>query len=794
MRRFSYILMALMLAMSFIIIATTAQAAEDYVEGEALVVYDSSATGAEMSAIRARHAVRSVRHVPSARFERLRLAKGKSVRDAVDALNKEKGVLFAEPNYIRRASGLPNDTRLVNQWGLDNTGQTLSTSAGLKTGTPDADMDAPEAWDINTGSKSVVVAVLDSGIDSRHFDLADNLWQNPGEANCADAVDEDGNGYLNDCWGWDFVDGDSNPTDIYGHGTHVAGIVGGKGGNSYGITGVMQDVSLMSIRILDASGYGTVADEVQGIYYAQAKGAQIINLSLGGSAFSLTEYYALSSFISSGGLVVAAAGNDGINTDVTPEYPASYDLAGILSVAATDMDDNLSVWSGGLSSNYGPTTVDVAAPGSYIYSSVMTSNQIGPTETFDSVMPAGWINGGTNDTWGVVGNSLSDSPIGSYIANTASWVNSPSWSLLSESNCFLYYSIKYDIASGDTLIVNGSLDNSTWSQLASYTAGTSGGAFLRQAIDIFSYSGGPFYLQFAFTSDGATEADGVYIDDLSIRCALDFGWKNGTSMATPAVAGVAGLLKSQYSWATGTTLAEMVMMTVDELPSLSGKLLTSGRVNAHNALLPLPVAPSGLTATAGLASISLSWTDNSTDELGFRVERRSAFESAYATLGVTAAGAVSYTDGYAIPGYTYYYRVRSYNSTARSFASADASAMIPAASGGGSGGSSGCFIATAAYGSYMEPEVMALRQFRDELMLTNAPGRWLVSLYYEYSPPLAAYISDRPALRAMTRAALAPVVYTVKSPASALAAIFFTLALALGLRARTTRNIRRCGK
>lgn len=344
----------------------------DYKEGELLVKFKSDvsptyATTKHQSL--GSSLVKRFNIVPN--LEYVRLPKGLSVQDAIVQYMSDPNVEFAEPNYIRRAvSVIPNDTYFRNQWALHNTGSYAN-------GTEDADIDAPEAWDISTGNPNLIIAVLDTGIDYTHSDLVGNIWVNRGETSCIDGVDNDGNGYIDDCLGWDFVGSDflssvddNDPMDEYGHGTHVAGTIGAVGNNGNGISGVMWRVKLMSVKVLDADGYGTDEEIIQGIQYAVANGAKIINASLGGPGFSYSLYSAIATANAHSVLFIAAAGNGGDdlvgdNNDLAPFYPASYNLPNIISVAATDQDDRRASFS-----NFGPNSVHVAAPGVYILSTI----------------------------------------------------------------------------------------------------------------------------------------------------------------------------------------------------------------------------------------------------------------------------------------------------------------------------------------------------------------------------------------------------------------------------------------
>ncbi|WP_204104620.1 MULTISPECIES: S8 family serine peptidase [Spirulina sp. CCY15215] len=287
------------------------------------------------------------------------------IRDEMLTLSK---VEASELNAIRRLTWQPNDTDFEYLWALNNTGQ--------NGGTLDADIDAPEAWDIQRGSKDIVVAVIDTGIDYNHQDLAPNMWKNSGEI-AGNGIDDDGNGYVDDIYGYDFGNNDADPMDEMlpfvfdnGHGTHVAGIIGAVGDNNLGVVGVSPNVSLMALGVRDnASSFGqsvlSLDAIAQSIHYATDNEANIINASLGGNIYSQLEYDAISYANNNGVLLVAAAGNDTEDNDSISFYPANYNLPNIISVAATDNKDNLAYLS-----NFGANTVDLAAPGTQILSTL----------------------------------------------------------------------------------------------------------------------------------------------------------------------------------------------------------------------------------------------------------------------------------------------------------------------------------------------------------------------------------------------------------------------------------------
>ena len=329
-----------------------------YAPGELLVKHKRSVSAAATQYYRTQLDINALRTFRVTGVQHVKLPKGMTVEAGLEIYQDDPDVEYVEPNYYRHTCAIPNDTDFDLLWGLHNTGQYVHGTSG----TPDADIDAPEAWEITTGSSDIVIAVVDTGVDYSHPDLSGNMWSNTGEIPDNES-DDDGNGYVDDVRGWDFFSNDKDPMDLHGHGTHVTGIAAAEGDNAIGITGVCWTARIMPLRFLDADGYGTVADEILAIDYAIANGAHIINASFGSDTYSQSEYNAISRANSEGILFIAAAGNDSLNNDTSPFYPASYNLPNIISVAATDQDDNLSRFS-----NYGPATVDVGAPGVNIYS------------------------------------------------------------------------------------------------------------------------------------------------------------------------------------------------------------------------------------------------------------------------------------------------------------------------------------------------------------------------------------------------------------------------------------------
>ena len=291
----------------------------------------------------------------------------KDFNKVLTAYQKDPNVLFAEPDFKIKLRAVPNDTSFSQMWGLRNVGQTG--------GVNDADINAPEAWDITTGDPDVVVAVIDSGVDYSHADLSVNMWVNPNEIP-GNGIDDDGNGYTDDIYGIDPADNDSNPMDDDGHGTHVAGTIGARGNNNFGVTGINWDVKIIACKIfattVDQSQEAFVSDAIACLEYLydlkMNHGVNIVASNnswgwIGPSSQALKG--AISLQLNAGILFVAAAGNEDLNIDRYQDNPSGYYIPNVISVAATDHNDTLSYFS-----NRGERTVHVAAPGESILSTV----------------------------------------------------------------------------------------------------------------------------------------------------------------------------------------------------------------------------------------------------------------------------------------------------------------------------------------------------------------------------------------------------------------------------------------
>lgn len=274
---------------------------------------------------------------------------------AVKSLNENPMVEIAEPNFIYRINKAPSDPMYAQTWGLGNIGQADPKN---QVGVAGIDINAERAWDIQTGTREKIIAVIDTGIDHTHPDLKDNMWQNEAEAAGTAGVDDDNNGVVDDIYGYNAITGTGNAKDDQGHGSHCAGTIGARANNGIGVAGVNWDVRMMSVKFLDAGGSGSLADAIKAIDYATKMGAHIMSNSWGGGGFSQTLLDAIERSNAAGAVFIAAAGNDNNNNDNSPTYPSTYQVANVISVAAIDNRGARADFS-----SYGKKTVHLGAPG-----------------------------------------------------------------------------------------------------------------------------------------------------------------------------------------------------------------------------------------------------------------------------------------------------------------------------------------------------------------------------------------------------------------------------------------------
>ena len=333
-----------------------------HVPGEILVRYRSTSSFFSRAFLNYQMGTSIIREYKTIKgLQHLKLSQGMSMTQALRAFSKSPEVLYAEPNYIVRAFVEPNDARYPELWGLHNTGQ--------NGGTVGADIHAPETWNLTTGSSNPVIAVIDTGIDYTHPDLAANIFSNT--ADCySNGIDNDGNGYINDCHGINVIADNGNPMDDNGHGTHVAGTIGAVGTNGSGVAGVNWTANIMACKFLDKDGYGDDAGAIACLDYVATmkdRGVNIVatNNSWGGGTYSQALSDAIDAQRQRGILFVAAAGNNSDNNERIFTYPCSYSSPNILCIAASDENDNFCTFT-----NIGIHIVHIAAPGKNILSTV----------------------------------------------------------------------------------------------------------------------------------------------------------------------------------------------------------------------------------------------------------------------------------------------------------------------------------------------------------------------------------------------------------------------------------------
>ncbi len=515
-----------------------------------------------------------------------------AVADSLLAIQEIEAVSL---NYTRRLFRVPNDPLFERQWGLHNTGQT----ALITTGTVGADINAVASWDNNTGSNEVVIAVIDTGVDYLHEDLRENMWVNPGEIP-GNGIDDDANGYIDDVYGYDFacdVNGlnDSDPMGLDSHGTHVAGIIAAKGNNNTGVTGVCWDAKIMAVKTFrptTPNPYIYISDEIEALEYIVKMKTEhnvnivAINCSYGGTSFSGPEKDAIEEAGNAGIIVCAAAGNGGDdgygdNNDQTPEYPASYVLSNIISVAATDPNDQLAGFS-----NYGINSVDIAAPGAEIKSTTMMGQGDGSAyiEAYGTVFFA---------------ISLEHSGYIQRITRTA------------------YPCGKGQNAGDFPAAVSGNIalierGNNTFAEKA--TNARNAGAV---AVIIYNNSEGDYLGTLGAAGDWLPALTMSRANGLSLlgmgnptvtfeNIVSNYGFSDGTSMAAPMVSGAVGLLASRFPQEDAGMKILRILLGAKPLSSLQNRVRTGARLN----IAPLKIqAPLNLQAR--------------------RVENRSLFLSEY---------------------------------------------------------------------------------------------------------------------------------------------------------------------
>lgn len=535
-----------------------------FVPGELLVRFEPGVRAAAAAGVRAEEGLTVAEELPMPGLQLVELPPDVTVQEAAARLERAPAVRYAEPNFRHTRSAVPNDPRFGLLWGLQNTGQVVRGTVGA----PGADVRAVSAWDVQRGRRVVRVAVADDGVALAHPDLGANVLTN---------LDRD------------FVDGDANaspPGSTDFHGTHVAGVVGAVGDNARGVTGVSQRVGLVPLRIFDIFGETTSERIVRAYEYARRRGIDILNASFGSRLFSKAQRDAIRR--ANGTLFVAAAGNFGSNNDRRRDFPCSYPMRNIVCVAATDQRDRLASFS-----NFGPTSVDLAAPGTNVLSTLPARKFVADMdEGFEEPLATRWARGGPGISWGrerVSGDlNLTDSPGGRYENNTNSFAQSFPLDLRDRRRCGLRYegTVRTE-PRNDRFLIEASRNGTAWRTLATYSG--------RRIVFGFdqlprAFHGSPaVQVRFRLRTDDSVRADGVHLAFAILECETTratYGLLDGTSFAAPHVAGAAALVKAQFPAATPTRVRNRILRSVDARPGLAGRVATGGRLNVERALLP----------------------------------------------------------------------------------------------------------------------------------------------------------------------------------------------------------------
>ncbi|MFH0796949.1 MAG: S8 family serine peptidase [Candidatus Omnitrophota bacterium] len=584
-------------------------AAQTYREGEVLVKFRKGIGLADARGIVSAYGVKVPREFPALSrrtgqaFFHLRSG-SLTTRQLLHCFQQDSRVEKVSPNYLRKITAtFPYDPSFDQLWGLDNTGQKVNGISG----TSDADIDAAIAWDFTRGDTSVVIAVIDTGVDYTHEDLAANMWNS--EEIADNDIDDDGNGYVDDLYGINAITEAANPgdpMDDHGHGTHVSGTIAAVGNNGVGITGVNWSARIMAVKFLDAEGSGTDADAITGINYVVSMKTEYnvnivaINASWGGGGYDALLEDAIEAAGDAGIIFVAAAGNDGSDNDATPAYPASYSLPNIISVAASDQDDGLAWFS-----NYGLKSVDLAAPGVNIYSTLPGGATDSPNNPFFDRMESGtakWEHGGTQDSWALTDSSYhseshcwADSPGGDYLNNTSSYLSikeNLNLSALAGQDVRLRFWADLELEEDiDILYVELSRDGGS---NFDYVVGSLTGSAPLWSLYSYSvpeaYKTAAFKFRFHLITDGNNTYDGVYLDDVVVDTGLGgassnyYDYYDGTSMAAPHVSGAVALSAAGFPQESLSQRINRVSAGCDRLTALEGKSVTGGRLNVGNSI------------------------------------------------------------------------------------------------------------------------------------------------------------------------------------------------------------------
>jgi len=569
-------------------------AAPQYVPGEVLVTFKPAATAQGRTATVAALGHTVLAHLEQLGWTHVKLGAGQSVTEAIVAYHNDPNVEYVQPNYIYHAAKAPNDLEYGQLWAFKNTGQTVTNATFTPThGTSGDDMNIELAWDHITDCSSVIVAVVDSGVNYTQEDLAANMW------NGGPSFPNHGN---------DFVDNDLDPMDLNGHGTHVAGIIGASGDNGKGTTGVCWAATIMAVRVLDATGSGSTVTITQGVHFAVTHGAKVINMSIGGGSLDPAFSNEITNAQNNDVVVVVAAGNETADNDnaSTPTFPCNFAQPNLVCVAALDQNYALASFS-----NFGATTVDVGAPGTNILSTWK-----GPTITdnFNTFGILNWTTSGGGWAYRVLTLTSGGSadalvnpttfPSGAY-ANNADNRVFKTFNLGSFNAARLIFSAQVAIQTGDSLNVN--YRSAGGDPFAAGGVQLQGGSGTTGGIAPFSFDLSPCIsatcsVGFQLLSDATsgTAPLGAGLLDFSIETvqlnSTSYQIENGTSMATPEVAGLAAMLRAYNPQFTFADTVNAIKNGGRSIAALAGKTTTGKAIDVISSLAYIN-PPTGLSAT-----------------------------------------------------------------------------------------------------------------------------------------------------------------------------------------------------
>lgn len=563
--------------------------------GELIIKYKQTAHPKLSSHIELQSAVKIQNIANNPNHIHLRLSEGQDVLSTLETLRQDPNIEYAQPNYIYHTSVVPNDPEYSAQWGLSNTGQTVlplsNADAADSTNNPPAgpftgkDMNLQSAWNYITDCSSVVVAVVDTGIKYNHQDLAANMW--------------DQSGSVTPHHGQNLITGAANPNDPMddnGHGTHVSGTIGAVGNNGVGTTGVCWKASLMAVKVLDATGSGTTVDVANGVIWAVNHGAKIINMSLGAPTSDPTLSNAITTAQNNNVIVVVAAGNDGSNNDTTATYPCNFTQPNKVCVAALDQNYELASFS-----NYGAASVDVGAPGVNISSTWpylvnVVNDDFSSGWTF-APLAVGW--GRLLLSFQGLGTLPTLADPSNYNGSSATYANNAdhraykTFNTSTSDKVSLDYFEAWDTNANQDFVnvyVKGSGgDPMNGGTLVDQLSGTSSGSAFSNEIDLGSNHclSSSCSIGFQLVSGASKTLQGAYFLEFELKKSTystnAYNVLEGTSMATPHVAGLAAMV---WAFNPAYTYSEVISALKAGQPTsaLNGKTNSGNAVNALSAI------------------------------------------------------------------------------------------------------------------------------------------------------------------------------------------------------------------